>query len=162
MGADPASILIGTLALGGASSAMGALGARREGQEAAAAANANASAEEINAAVARKEAGLREQQQRAQTRRILSRGRALQGASGLAMSGSFLDVAAANAEQGELDALTLRYGGQIEEARSKSQARLDRARGKHARQAGNLNAFTSILGGASRLSSGYTSAKGYD
>lgn len=139
------------LILGGAAAGLQAFGDVRQGQEANAVANSNANAEQINAEVAAKEAALREQTKRAETRRILSAARARQGASGLAMSGSFLDVQAESARNAELDALTIRYGGKVDQTRSRNEQRLLKASGKNAVTGSYLNAATSLLGGAARL-----------
>ena len=85
---------------------------------------------------------------RQRVQRLLSKQRALYGKSGVEMSGSPLLVMEDTIEQGEIDALAIQYGGDVESARARSQANLYKMQGRSA-----------IVGGAAR--SGGTLLSGY-
>lgn len=77
-------------------------------------------------------------------------------------SGSALDVRSSAAELGQLDALTIRsnaaktaYGYETQAAGDTAQSTLDIASGQNASNAGGINAFSSLLGGASGAGSQY-------
>ena len=91
-------------------------------------------------------------QQRAATRRVLARQRALYGTAGVEENfGSPLMVQADSAYQGELDAQIIKSGGQARASSLEAQAGLDRFRGQAARgieTAGAIQAGTTLLSGA--------------
>lgn len=122
------------------------------------------------------------QAQRLKTAAAIGGIKAHQSASGLDInSGSAVDVQSTAAEMGELDALTIRnnaamqaYNYKLQGAGYGATAALNMAGAQNAQNAGNLNAFTSLAGGASNiadkwikyqnaglLTSGDTSGGGY-
>lgn len=97
---------------------------------------------------------------RLQTAGVIGSELAAQGASGLDVNkGSNVDVRSSAAELGELDALTIRnnaartaYGYQVQGLNYGAQASLNTAGSQSALTAGNLQAFTSLAGGAGSVS----------
>lgn len=109
--------------------------------------NQQARAAEFNAQAAQNQAAAQEAQQRRQAARVMGQGRANVAASGIEMDGSPLEVMADSAANAELDALTIRYGGQV-------RADQERMRGSMARQAGYMGAASSLLMGMGQASRG--------
>lgn len=131
------SVSVGTaLAVGGtAFSVMGALQSGANAQKVG----------EYNATVAQQKAQADEATQRRRTNALLSTARANVGASGIELSGSPLDVIANSAAEAELDALNIRYGGQIT-------AQRERLQGSVARSQSYTAAASSLLQGLSSAS----------
>jgi hypothetical protein len=125
----------GTVAsgIGFAGTALSALGAIQSG-------NAQARAAEYNAAAIQQQAASNEASIRRNATRVRQAQEAAVGASGIELSGSPLEVIADSAANAELDALTVRYGGDV-------RASQERARGAQARQAGYMGAASSLLMG---------------
>lgn len=113
------------------------------------AANQNADAQEQAAISAQKKAAYDETRHREGVAKLLSAQRALYGKSGVSMEGSPLLVMEDTAGQGELDALAIRYGGDVAAARERSAANLSRMQGKAAQTAGYFQAGSTLLSGAS-------------
>ena len=119
------------------------------------AANTNADIQEQNAAAARAKSNYDEQRHRESVQKMLSTQRALYGKSGVDMSGSPLLVMEDTAAQGELDALAIRYGGDVASAQQRSAANLSRMQASDYQTAGYLKAGSSLLSGASDTAIGY-------
>lgn len=134
-----------------ASSVMSAAGSIQQGNSAKAAAEYNARVAENNAITARQQAAAQEEQHRRLARRQLGQMRAAYGASGVTMEGSPLDILAQSAKDAELDALNIRYGGELKAQGLESEAVLERYRGKSAQRAGYMGAATGLLSGASKI-----------
>lgn len=115
------------------------------------AADANADAQEQNARAAEAKAKYDEDRHRESVNKILSAQRALYGKSGLEMSGSPLLTMEDTAAQGEMDALAIRYGGDVAAARERSGANLSRMQGNNYQTAGYFQAGSSLLSGASSV-----------
>jgi hypothetical protein len=134
-----------------AAAGMKAVGSIVEGNQANAAAKANAGMARENAAIAMQQAGVREDQSRRRSAGVLGAQYAAQAQAGVdPNSGSALRVLEDDAAQAELDALTIRYEGQTQALGYEREARMERWKGKQARIGGYMNAATSILGGASQ------------
>lgn len=96
-----------------------------------------------------------------QTAQMIGAQRAAMAANGVDLdSGSPLRLQEDSAKLGNLDALTIRnnaareaYGYQLQGLSYAQQAQLDQSAADNAVTAGNLNAFSSIVGGASSLGS---------
>ena len=115
------------------------------------AAQYNADVAEQGAQAAQQKAAYDETQHRIRVRKILSTERALYGESGVDMVGSPLLVQENTVKQGELDSLAIRYGGDVEAARQRSQANLYRMQGNNAQVSSYFGAGSSLLTGAGRL-----------
>lgn len=151
-----------------ASTAVAAYGAYQSGKATEASyeaqANAdkyNAEIERQNAAAARQQAGAREEAQRRQARQFLGEKRAALSQAGIGLSGSAADVYAQSAANAELDALNIRYEGEMQGRGLMAQSELSTYQGKanrmnaaSAKRAGYLDAATTALSGA-------TNAYGY-
>jgi len=114
-------------------------------------ANYNASLAERAAARAKKKAALEAQLQRRRNQQVLGRHRAVAAASGVeSTTGTPLLVQLDTATESELDALAIKYGGDVEAAKLRSEASMERFRGKIAYKQGQLNAGVSLLQGVGR------------
>ena len=111
----------------------------------------NARVAEQGAQAATDRAAYDETAHRAEIRRILSKQRAAYGRSGVDVSGSPLLVLEDTAMEGELDAMAIRYGGEVEAARKKSEASLLRQQGRNIRTASYFQAGSTLLTGAGRV-----------
>jgi hypothetical protein len=130
-----------------ASTAMSAIGAIQQGNNAKAAADYNAGIMEQNATIERQQATAREETQRRQARQILGEQRAGFSQAGIGLGGSASDIMDESATNAELDALTLRYEGDLRARGLMAQAESERFQGRNARTAGYMGAAGSILGG---------------
>lgn len=133
-----------------AGTAMQAIGAIQQGNAAKSAADYNAAIAEQNATVERQQAGAREDAKRREVRQILGQQRAAFAQSGGGMGGSAADVMHQSSVNGELDALTLRYEGDLRARGLEAGATQERFAGKQAQTQGYMQAVGTILGGASR------------
>jgi hypothetical protein len=163
--ADPvsASLMI-------AASAMQAVGAIQQGKMAAAqgeaqmnAANYNARMKEIEAGITREQANAREEQQRRQARQVLGKQRAAVAQAGIGFGGSALDIMEQSATFAELDALTIRYEGDLKAKGLLAEAEYDKysgqvamAMGKAQKKAAYVSAAASMLSGAAGAYKGFS------
>lgn len=106
------------------------------------------------AAYAKANAGLAEQQAESQAavirekaRRLSGQNRAAIGASGVDISGSFLDALADSDIDAELDAQTARWNGKLEAMNQRGQANASRASGRSALVGGVFGAGSSAVSG---------------
>lgn len=129
-----------------------AAGSFIQGQAAASAAEANATMAEEEAQRARQAAAVEEDRNRSQSRRVISAQRAAYGASGVVSEeGSSLLALADSAAEAELDALSIRYSGDVTARRYQVQAASDRAAASGYRMQGLVSAGTGLLSGAGRV-----------
>jgi len=146
-----------------ASTALKAVGALKEGQAQAASYKSAAQANLYNAAVAEgnaraalEQANAREEGQRRQFGQLQGQALAAAAQSGAGMGGSNADVLAQSAANNELDALTIRYEGQMQSGgmmaqaqQERYQAAANRKNAGRAMKAAYINAASSVLSGAS-------------
>lgn len=151
---------IALISLAAASAAMTAVSSIKQGQQAEASAKFNADMQNRNALIARQQAGAEEEKQRRLTYMRQGAANAAYGASGVAMEGSPLDILEQSAAQEELDALNIRYRGEIGAQSAEGQAELSRMRGSAAAQAGMMGAGSAILMGAAKAVSAYKGGTG--
>lgn len=128
--------------------AVAAAGTVYSGVQQKKAADTNAAISEQNAIAAQQKAAYDEQMHREGVKKLLSAQRALYGKSGVEMAGSPLLVMEDTAAQGELDALAIRYGGDVNAARNRSAANLSRMQGSTAMTASYFQAGSTLLSGA--------------
>lgn len=140
--------MAGPFAIAGA--VVQAVGAIRSAQSASAAADYNAQIAERNAALARDQAASDEQRQRIQARKQLGAMRAGYGASGVTLDGSPLDVLENSAAEAELDALTIRYKGEVSALGYRTESAQQRARSANATTEGYYNAGSALLQGGAK------------
>jgi hypothetical protein len=130
------------------------------------AADYNAKVAAQNAQIARAQAGSREDQLREQQRQFLARQRAAAAESGFDPgSGTLGLVQEQSADRAELDALMVRYGGELDARGYGNQATLDayqggvlRMQAGNAIRAGNIGAASSLLSSAATGYSSYSRA----
>jgi len=132
-------------------SAVSAAAAISQGQQAKAAADYNAKIDEQNAAITRQQAGQREEAFRSEARQTLGRQRAAFAESGTGLGGSNLDIIKDSALNLELDALNIRYQGELEARGLVEQAKITRLEGRQRRANAGLQAVGSVLGGVSKV-----------
>jgi hypothetical protein len=124
-----------------ASAAMSAAGAIQAGQ-------AQKKMAQYNARVAEDTARYQAERQQDKVQRLMGAARVAVNKSGIAMSGSPLDVLADSAMQSELDHQAILRQG-------KAQAAMDRYQGGQAARAGYFGAATALLSGASKAAGAF-------
>jgi hypothetical protein len=165
---DPVTMAVVSLGATVLSAGVGAIGAEKTAEAQQASANYQAQVAENNATTARQNAqyatqaaAVNAQNTDFQTRQTLGREVAGASASGLdPTTGSPVDVRTGTGEVGRLTSLEdvqkgalTAYGYQTQATGYVAQAGLDRATGAFAKQAGDIGAVSSILGGASSFAS---------
>ncbi|MFM0151449.1 hypothetical protein [Paraburkholderia sediminicola] len=173
-GFSAAAVAEVSLAVAAAGAAASAYGAIRQGQAASAAASYQAQVAKNNQTIASQYAAqsLADGQNQVaakqqQTAQMIGGERAAMAANGVDLdSGSALRIQGDTAKLGDVDAMTIKnnaaraaYGYQLQGVSYGQQASLDESTGANAVSAGNLNAFSSILGGASSVGSKWTQYK---
>lgn len=144
-----------------AAAGMSAYGQYQQGQAQSQALKYNATVAENQAIAARQQAAYLADREREQTRRVLSRQRALYGTAGVDVGvGSPLMVMADSARQGELNAQAVLAGGAARAQGYQAQAQLDRYMAGQARSAGQIGAGVSLLSGLASAGTQYRSYSG--
>lgn len=147
-----------------AAAAVQAIGAIQAGQAAKEEANAraqaniyNAKVKDMQAGIARQQANAREDQQRRKARQMLGSQRAAISESGVGFMGSALDIAEESATRAELDALTIRYEGDLESRglladaeQERYESKVNVMAGKNAMKGAYLSATGALLSGGAR------------
>jgi hypothetical protein len=155
----PAGLMVG----GAIISAYGQL---YSGQAAKQAGEYNAAMSERNAMLARQKAAEDERVFRTQTRRKMGEMRAAIGASGVTTEGSPFEVLEDSAAQAEMDALRIRYSGEMQATNFMADAQLQRYQGSASQTGSYFGAAGSLLGGLGHASgygakqSGSTNSEG--
>jgi hypothetical protein len=126
------------------------IGANQQGKAAQAAANYNADIADQNAVLTREQTIEQERRARVESRKQLGLMRANYAASGVDIDGSALDVLEESAATAELDALTIRHGGELQEQAYRSEAAFQRFSGKQARKASRYGASGVLLQGSAQ------------
>lgn len=133
-----------------AAEAVGALGAINEGKAGKLAGDYNAQVAENNAVYSRQQATEEERRSRSLARKAIGEMRAGYGASGITLQGSAMDVLEESAFNAELDALTIRAGGEAKAAAYRNEARMERIAGKNAMKAAKLRAAGLLIQGGQK------------
>lgn len=134
-----------------AATAVSAVGAVRASQAQAAAANYNAQLAEQNAQVATAQGAAAAEAHDRDTRRKIGSAIASYGASGVQVdTGSPTDVLADSARAASLDNLTIKYNAKLRAMGLQAQAELSRTNADNSLQAGQINATSAVLSGASK------------
>ena len=141
-----AAIIIGTTIL--------AASEIRKGQAAANAATFNAAIARQNAQISLEQANEVERRHRIMARKNLGTARARIGGAGIAFEGSALDFLEETTATAEMDALTIKHAGQIQNLAFLNQASLELFKGEQAKKSSQLSAVGTLLGGAGRLGAG--------
>lgn len=152
MPAVPIIALVLTVATG----VYSAVQSNAAGKKAEEAEEENARIADENARAIEDKAAYDEEMHRDRVKKLLKSQQALYGASGVDMAGSPMMVQADTAEQGEMDALAIRQGGNVAAAQQRSQANLMRMYGRNYASAGRSKAVGTLLStGASAAGSYY-------
>lgn len=130
-----------------AMAAVAAIGAVNQGNAAAGAAKYNATMAKANASAARYQAAEEEKRLRVASRKQIGAMRAAYGASGVAMTGSPLDVLEESAYTAELDALNIRHAGELRALGLNAEAKLQGYYGRAAQVSSGIGAASSLLRG---------------
>jgi hypothetical protein len=139
-----------------AGTVVSAVGAVRQGQAAAGAAEYNAKLAEQNAQVAAAQGEAAAEAQSRDSQRNIGRALALYGASGVQTdTGSPSDVLADSARGAALDNLNIKYNAKLRAMGLQAQAGLDRSNAANSSSAGFLNATSSILSGGAKAAGMY-------
>jgi hypothetical protein len=155
-----------------AAAAVQAVGAIQQGKAQKAQANAQATAARYNANlrtmeadIARSTAGRREEQMRRASRQVLGKQRAGIAQAGVGFTGSSLDLMDQSSFMAELDALNVRYEGNLRSHGLMAQAQQDlysarayEASGKNAMKQAYISAGASLLSGAAGYAGATASA----
>jgi type IV secretory pathway VirJ component len=149
MGMDPITLALGVAGL--LASVAGTVYSASQEQKMA---DYNADVAAQNAQMAEDKAAYDAKMHNREVRRVLANQRSLYGKSGLSEEGSPLLVMEDSLKQGAMDALAIRYGGDVEASKQRSQANLFRMQGKNIMTSGAINAGTTLLSGASKLYKG--------
>ncbi|MDF3019303.1 MAG: hypothetical protein K0Q92_606 [Steroidobacteraceae bacterium] len=118
-----------------------------------------AQVDEQNGLLARRNAGSNEEQQRKRARAFQGRQLAAIGESGVGMTGSAADIFKESLYSAEMDALNIRYEGELGNVSAQNSAQGARYSGKLAQQAGYFGAAASIAGGAGKGYANYNKPK---
>lgn len=146
-----AALVAGTL--------ISAAGAVSQGQQQKRLAQYNAQVAEVDAANTRAWAGYEEERLRKRSAALRGSQRNVFGAAGQTEGAPLLLMAEA-AQVEEMDALALRYSASVQEAKSRSQASLDRMSGNFAARNAYTSGFGTLLTGTSRLADRFTQRLG--
>jgi hypothetical protein len=143
---DPVTMLASVAALGSVTSAVGQISSGMAQQNAA---DYNAAVNRNNAIQATQAAGQQSVVAQQETNQKLGQQAAAYGASGVDVNtGSPVDVMMNTAAKGRLDAMTLRYGGQVTALGDLQAATLAKYEGAEAATSADLGAGTTLLTGA--------------
>lgn len=134
-----------------ASTVVGVGGALYAGEQQRKAASYSADVAEQSARAAQEKAAYDEEMHRERIRKTLSTIRSLYGRSGVDMTGTPLLALEETAAQGEMDALAIRYGGDVAAAQKRSEAALYKMQGKAAQTSSYFQAGSTLLQGAGSM-----------
>lgn len=129
--------------------AVGAVGAMSSANSKNKAEQANAQISQQQAAVVEQQGTAREEMQRSNARSLIGEQLAVGAQAGTQLSGSRLDILNQSMYNSELDALNIRYDSTLQAQGLREQASIDKYTGNQFKQAGYLNATSSLLSGAS-------------
>jgi hypothetical protein len=160
---EPTTIMMAATAISGGLSAYGQIQQGNAAMESARYQSAiqrnNAIMEENRATQERMKGDVEANQKRREIARLIGAQRAGVGASGVEMSGSYLDVLSDSATQGALDVAMIRYNAEtrardyeFSASNLRAQSDLTLAEGRSAKQASRIGAFATLLGTASSVS----------
>lgn len=138
-----------------AGTAFSVVGALSQASAQSAAAKTNAEVARQNAIAATDQAAAEEARQRRIARQVQGAGRAAIGASGVSLEGSPLDILEQNAINEELDALNIRYRGQLASRGYGVEANQYSMEARTAKTTGYMSAAGKLLTGASSAYGNY-------
>jgi len=141
-------------AIVGAMSAMDAAEAQKQ------AADYNADVMDAQAQSERDAASFEENRQREEASKLRARQRVAYASSGVDLSeGTPLEVLGQQAGEMEMDAMAIRYNGELKAKQSESQAAIYRMQGAQAKKAGLANAGSSLMTGVGSMATSIMNSK---
>lgn len=156
--ADPITLSLVGAGIGMAGSGISTVTNYQNARAQADAEKINAREAELSATQAGLAASANEDAQRRQARALMGEQAAATGEAGLAMAGSAKDIARQSALYAELDALNLRYEGEMKKRGFKWEAIQAKFRAKQAKKAATLSLIGGGLQMGGQAASGYASA----
>lgn len=141
-----------------AASAVAAYSSVQAGQAQNKMAKYNAQVAEQQAKAQRDAAAYQADRAREQAAKNRSAQRVAAAASGVTPEGSPLELLGDTAAMDEMNALVIKYNGEVGASQSESRATLDRMQGRQAVTSSYLSAGSSLLSGASKASQIYSTA----
>lgn len=141
------NVALGASVLGTAAQGYGTY---RSAEDQAAADRYNADVANADARYAERDTAAKVEMMTREARRTMGRQRALFGVSGFTPTGSLAGIAQDSAEAARLDALAVRYGGQMEAQKLRNRGKVMRTRADQTMDAGYIGAGTSLLAGAAQ------------
>jgi hypothetical protein len=139
-----------------AGAAVQAIGAMKQGEAAADAAEYNKANALQNAEAARQSAAIEASRSRMLANKTLGAMRANFAATGVARTGSVEDVLADSAAQAKLDELLIRHRGELQARGYKAEAGLAGMQASAAREGAMFGAAGALIGGAAQVAGAYT------
>lgn len=156
MAALPAAVA----ATSAGSTILGAMGEAKTLEAQAAQADYRARLAERNAGIVEQQTNARIGQQQRQAGQVLGEQRAAIAQSGFGASGTMLDIARQSGTQSVLDALSLRYEGDVKKTELQAEGEMARWESKQARKAAKQTIGTAMLMAPAQGYLGYASAGG--
>ena len=150
--------MIAATALMAAGAGIQAWGALQEGNTAKDAADWQATVQRQNAALRRRQASADEEKHRREMRQRIGMQRAAEAESGFAFEGSALDLMEQTVRNGEMDALNIRYAGQLDSRALELGADNAELEGINAQRAARTRAVASLVSGAATAAGQYHAA----
>ncbi|MCB2012927.1 MAG: hypothetical protein KDF64_20460 [Geminicoccaceae bacterium] len=146
------------LVMAAAGAGMQAWGQYQQGEAAKDAAEYQATVHRQNAALRRKQASADEEKHRREMRQRIGMQRAAEAESGFAFEGSALDLMEQTVRNGEMDALNIRYAGQLDSRALELGADNAELEGINAQRAARTRAVASLVSGAATAAGQYHAA----
>lgn len=120
--------------------------------------DAQAAAQKEQAAATQLTGAYKAQRKQDEVERVLGSQRAAYAGSGIALSGSALDVIEESATEGALDVAAIRWNTGAEAATQRHNAEVSTTSAKATRKAGKTASIAPIIGGVAQFASGFSSA----
>jgi hypothetical protein len=142
-------------AVGLIGSVISGVGAAREQQQAAANYRSQEAAQRRQAGINQTTGAYRAQRKQEEVQRTLGQNRAAYAASGLALSGSPLDVIEDNATEGALDVAAIRWNAGMEADTQRTNARVSGQNADNADSSVGMAFLTPVIGGIAKYGSSF-------
>jgi hypothetical protein len=162
MAAAPAIMMIASAVIGAYAAVQSSKAQSATYKAAAQADKYNAEIKAQTARVARQQANAREEAQRRMARQVLGEQRAALAQAGAGLSGSAADIYGQSAANAELDALNIRYEGELDargllaqSAQDTYQSKVNKMNAGSATKGGYLSGASQLLAGASNAYGSY-------
>lgn len=142
-------------AIGLIGSVVAGVGAKREADQQAANYSAQAEAQRRQAGIITTTGAYQAQRKQEEVDRAVGAQRAAYGGSGVALSGSALDVIDESATEGAMDVAAIRWNSGMEATTQRANAAVSDANARAAKKASKLAFLTPIIGGVAKFGSSF-------